>query len=334
MIVAKHPRFSAVIGIVLTIVTLYLAQRGLDLAKVWESFQRVRWGFVLLAGVSLVLTNIVKSERWRCLLLPRPPLRTLGVITEQLVIGQAVNLLLPARLGEIARTFLIDRRLHRGKVYLLGTIAAEKMIDMLALAALVVSMLPLGVMPAWLNARVAPIALSAILAAAVILGLIVARHRLAAMLDDATRRTGWRWLIPWNRRVLAGVEGLSALSQRSIVVSLTLLTVASWFLSAATNWLLFLAFGLPGSPLAACFLLVVLQTGVAVPSTPGRIGVFHYLCVLALSVFAVPAPQALSYAIGLHILVVGGTILWGALGLARQSLSLAGIGRAAAEWSR
>ena len=54
-------------------------------------------------------------------------------------------------------------------------------------------------------------------------------------------------------------------------------------LGASTNYLLFLAFDLRLSFLAALFLLVVLMAGVSVPSVPGRFGVFHYLTVISLA---------------------------------------------------
>jgi uncharacterized membrane protein YbhN (UPF0104 family) len=99
-------------------------------------------------------------------------------------------------------------------------------------------------------------------------------------------------------------------------------TVAFWLVAALTNFLLLLAFDLPPSPLAALFLLAVLQGGVAVPSTPGKVGVFHYLCQLALSVFGVPATVGFGYGLVLHVLVVGGVSAWAALTLWRHSWNL------------
>lgn len=67
---------------------------------------------------------------------------------------------------------------------------------------------------------------------------------------------------------------------------------------------------------AAAFLLVVLQVGVAVPSGPGRIGVFQYLTILALSLFAVASEKAFAVGIVLYLtvhippIVMGLFFLW------------------------
>jgi hypothetical protein len=55
---------------------------------------------------------------------------------------------------------------------------------------------------------------------------------------------------------------------------------------------------------------------VPLPTTPGRVGLFHYLCVISLAIFGVTNQVALSYGLILHALVylpmsVGGPLaLW------------------------
>jgi hypothetical protein len=71
---------------------------------------------------------------------------------------------------------------------------------------------------------------------------------------------------------------------------------------------------------AALFLLAVLEVGVAVPSAPGKLGVFHYLCVLALGVFGVQRQEAIAYAVLLHVVVFVPPSLLGALFLWWESL--------------
>ena len=79
------------------------------------------------------------------------------------------------------------------------------------------------------------------------------------------------------------------------------------------NYTVFLALGLPLSFAAAMFLAVVLQIGGAVPSVPGKLGVFHYLCTLALGVFGLEKGAALGYAVLLYFVVFGPPSVLGAL---------------------
>ena len=60
--------------------------------------------------------------------------------------------------------------------------------------------------------------------------------------------------------------------------------------------------------------------GVAVPSAPGKLGVFHYLCTVALSIFGVERSGAIAYAVLLHALVFSPLSLLGALSVWWESL--------------
>ena len=62
--------------------------------------------------------------------------------------------------------------------------------------------------------------------------------------------------------------------------------------------------GLRLSIWASVLLLVVLQAGLSVPSSPGRIGVFHYLTLVTLMFFAVDRETALSSGVILHLVVI------------------------------
>ena len=98
--------------------------------------------------------------------------------------------------------------------------------------------------------------------------------------------------------------GLTALRSFPQIGTLLGWTFAVWLLSAGTNWLLLRALALPPSPLIALTLLVILQAGSALPSSPAKIGVFHYLTILGLGLFSIPSDAALAFAVWLHLVVV------------------------------
>jgi hypothetical protein len=105
-------------------------------------------------------------------------------------------------------------------------------------------------------------------------------------------------------------------------------TLAVLVLYGAVNLVLSRAVRLDASILAAFLLLAVLQLGVAVPSSPGRIGVFHYLSVQVLALFDVPRAPAMTYAILLHAISVGVPVALAALLAPRLGLSLRSLARA------
>ena len=81
-------------------------------------------------------------------------------------------------------------------------------------------------------------------------------------------------------------------------------------------------------------LLVVLQIGTAVPSSPGRIGVFQYLVILALSILFVDKGVALGYSIILYLVTYIPIALIGSYCFWREKITWKKLAEAAAMLNR
>ena len=71
---------------------------------------------------------------------------------------------------------------------------------------------------------------------------------------------------------------------------------------------------------AAFWVVVITSLGMVIPSSPGYVGVFHYLTVLTLGFFGVDQGTALSYALVLHAVVYIFLSATGVYGMAVESL--------------
>jgi uncharacterized membrane protein YbhN (UPF0104 family) len=81
-------------------------------------------------------------------------------------------------------------------------------------------------------------------------------------------------------------------------------TGLTWGLGALANLAVLVAFGSP-SAVAALFLLAALMIGSAVPTTPGKLGLFEAICVMCLTTFfQIPSDQALAAGFVLHAVVM------------------------------
>jgi hypothetical protein len=72
--------------------------------------------------------------------------------------------------------------------------------------------------------------------------------------------------------------------------------------------------------------LAVTNLGMAVPSAPGYVGVFHSAVVLSLAPYGVPPTAATAAAIVLHAVIFGMFIVGGIYYLARGQGTQAGLG--------
>jgi uncharacterized membrane protein YbhN (UPF0104 family) len=108
--------------------------------------------------------------------------------------------------------------------------------------------------------------------------------------------------------------------------------VLSWTLAGVEYWLVLRAFIPSGVPLWATFMLTMTLLGVAVPSSPGYIGVFEATGFLALSVFGVQSDTALTAKLSLHAMVFSIATALGAAALVAASETLEGVHRQTRDW--
>ena len=256
---------------------------------------------LLAAATALNLASIpARTARWRLMLRGHGG-SAFGQLTAALLIGQSVNVLAPAPLGDLARAALSGT----GEVaYALGTLVVETVLDLCMLVALALGLLSLAAWPiGWQGAVQAFLAASG-LALAVVATVAIARRGVARRLEGLAAR----WTRPWLQRLAAAfvqlLSSLGILGRPAQVAPVLAWSVLIWALYVAVNYALLGAVGQRPSLITAGFLLAVLQVGVAVPSSPGRIGVYHLLCVQALRAWGVQEATALAYALVLHLISV------------------------------
>ena len=315
----KLDYWQILIGLIFSIGSIYLSFQGVQISQISAAFSEVNLWLVALAFAVSVITLVAKAFRWKLLFAQHPPTlqRSFAIQT----IGIFLNSILPARLGDLLRAYMMGEEQSLSKMYVLGTIGVEKVFDLIFLVFSIFLLLPQVVFPTWVSR---PSEYTAILVGVlIVIGSIIAWKRegfLRLFERFSIFLPGrWRgWVLRQIRNLLASLESVRNTRQ---LMAIFLWTLFIWILGFATNWLVFVALDLPLSFLPAIFLLVVLQVGVAVPSSPGRIGVFHYITVLALSVFSIAKEPALSCGIILHLIVYVPLTLLGAYYIWEEKIS-------------
>jgi uncharacterized protein (TIRG00374 family) len=121
-------------------------------------------------------------------------------------------------------------------------------------------------------------------------------------------------------------RGLSVLRSPRRFFAVLWWTVLHWLVNALAFWLGFLAVGIDVPFSAGLFMQGLIAIGVALPSSPGFFGVFEAFALVGLAVYGVPETQAVSWAIGYHILTFIPITAFGAYYFARLGLHFREIG--------
>ena len=303
------------IGAIIGSASLALAVRGVDWRAVRSALLHTRVSMLLFALASVATAISLSVVRWRLLFAPEHRRLSWRGLTGAILIGQTANLVIPARVGELARIYLVASRERVSKARVTATIVVEKVAD-LAVFAVAIGLVLVGMtMPEWMSrSGVAFVGLAAVLVIATV-ALTFWSEALLGLLE----RLALRLPAKWAGRVVgvaeAALGALRSLLDWRLGLVVWLLSAAILFASIATNYLVFGAMRLPLSPVAALFLTIVLRIGVAPPSLPGRLGLFQYLVVLALAMFGIDRTTALTYSFALYATAVVPVLITGVVSL-------------------
>ena len=285
-----HLRRLASIAISVVFVVLTLVR--VDVAGAAASIGRVApLGLAVAIGLTAV-ELLLRSERWRRILLPFAPVGH-RIAFAYLSIGYFANTLLPARLGDVARAVLAGKAFGVPRLRILGTILLERVADgllILAIVAVLALALP-EARPLLETAR-----LLALIGAAGVLGLALAvlvTHRTAVA---ATRVAG---LV---RALIARLaEGLEALRQPTNVVIFAFLTVVAFFVAAAALLVVADALGIALSPQQGVLVMGALALSTAIPAAPGSIGTYEFVGLTTLTGLGVAPEPAIALVVLVHL---------------------------------
>ena len=294
----------------------WLAFRSTDPSLLLGSFGRAEPVFIVAALASVLLTLGTVAVRWHVLLYPGEPTRRWSPLLKATVLGQMLNIVLPIRLGELARVYVVSRTEHLAGTRVVLTVAIEKLADVAMFGvAMAVVLLTLSV-PAWLEGPGRALLVAGGIAAVMSIALAWRGDQIARWIERLARVVPERWQERVARQGEVARNAVGILQTGRGLAQFWTLSVAVLLLAASTNYLVFLAFDLDLPLVAALTLLVVVQVGTTAVSVPGNIGVFHYLTALTLGAFGVEWNVAVAYAVLLHVVALGPKILLGTAVLA------------------
>lgn len=317
-------KIKLIAGFLVSALLVYLSLRGIDFHGVARAMATLRYGYALLFLAIIFLIQVLRSVRWGLILRPLAPIDQLTLFSVSNV-GFLAIAAVPARLGELARPYLITRRSPVTMTSAVGTIFLERICD--SLAVLLIALLTpfFMVLPPWLTRASLGFFWITVAMAAVILFLVIRRDLALKVLRLFLCRLPGEWGLLPERMLHQFGEGFSVFRSPRLFLLTILLTVVIWLVDVLAIYVMFLAFGLDLPAAAAVVVMIVLIVGIAIPTAPGFVGNWHFFCILALGVFGIPKTEALSFAIIYHFLSIGMLVVLGLAFLPFNPFSLSSL---------
>lgn len=325
------------IGILVSVLCLYLVFKGIDSRKVVEALKSTNYPYLVLAALVNLSAFWPRAKRWKYLLEPIKKIDTTRLFPV-IVIGFMATNLLPARAGELIRAYVVGKKEEISKSASFATIVLERVLDSIIIIGLLVMVFFVIDFENSAGSEHVPtattsISLTLLKTTGIVFTLILLLTLIVLVLlklyPTAFIAIVNRILFPVPLRIKEQItqilssfsSGLQVLQKGAHFIPLLFWSIVVWMMHILAIWITLIAFGLHLPFYASTFILVLTAFAVAVPSSPGFIGPFHAAVSAGLIFFAIDRNIATSFSLILHIVTVGPVTLIGLFYLWLENLS-------------
>jgi uncharacterized protein (TIRG00374 family) len=304
---ARPHLIKFLIGILIGAVFVYLAVRGVSIRQMLDALAEANYFYVLLAVLVNMFSHYLRALRWQYFLAPIKIVNS-GSLFSALVIGYAANSFLPAHLGEFLRAIVLGKKQNISASSTFASIVIERIVDVFSLILLMVLVIFIHPFPRWVVQSGYIMLAGAVGAFILLIGFkrfeAKSTSMIRILMKPMPEKIGHRL----ESMVFNFLSGVMPLKSNWHYFYVSALSVAIWFCYALSYYFCLYAFefyAVHQLPWYVCLVVLVITTiSIVVPSSPGYVGTYHYLCQISLVMFGVSGTEALSYATIAHAIIL------------------------------
>ena len=281
---ASDPK--VIIGVVISLAGIYWAFKDFDFFDFKQSIQQIELAYLLLATLFLWGSVWLRGLRWKWLFKESASPSVASLYRAELI-GYFGNNVLPLRLGELLRTYIVGKENNFSKSFVFGTIVIERLMDMLALFLFALILLLLDPFKeGWISDYL--LKGGSVILIVIFTLIIISRFKL--------NNTDNKFLSILNQ-IIDGL--LSIRKQRVIPVVISSLLI--WSIYLLDVYFIQRAFQFELNWTQSLTVLVISSLALSIPSAPGMIGTLHAAVKYTMvDLFAFTPNEGNSFAILMH----------------------------------
>ncbi|MGI8907124.1 MAG: lysylphosphatidylglycerol synthase transmembrane domain-containing protein [Candidatus Sumerlaeaceae bacterium] len=330
----RNPKVQLIIGVLLSALFLYIAMREVKMAELWAAVRTFNWWWAIPFLAINFLSLWIRAWRWKYLMAPTAQLGT-GRLFSPMMVGFAINSLLPARAGEFARAYVLGKKEKLPYTSVFATIVVERIFDSLTLLLLLAYVFATIQFDPSIEFKYKQVTISGEslkhMSANITKGFLVMLAAALLLLWPAARMRMQLWAENWPyapRRFRVKIaamigtfaEGFASLKSGRIIAIVLVQSMLVWVTIAWSFQIM--PYGIQGMKTMditqATALVVISCIAIIIPAAPGYWGLMELGIVFGLKILGIESDpsRAIAYALLIHglqyfpIVAVGLYFLW------------------------
>jgi uncharacterized protein (TIRG00374 family) len=309
-----------ILGYLIAIACLVWVFHDIHAQRLFQQVASIKWGWVLLAVFFDTFSYFAQGWRWKLLLRPTGQISPLKS-TQAIYIGLFTNEIVPLRVGELVRTYIVSRWIPTSFFSVIPSLVVERLFDAVWLGIGIGLTAMLVHLPGNL-VRAAEILGIIVLGGISLFVYLVLRQEKAVAKNQQGKPSGWkpfRLLTSLIDRLARGIRdiGISRYLFWGFLVS-SLVLIFQIF----SFWLVMWAYGLRLSLWIGAAILLIEHLGTAIPNAPSNLGTYQFFVVVGLALFGVDKTTATGFSVVVFIVLTLPLWLIGLVAVSRSGMTL------------
>ena len=291
----KKNHFITVAGVVISIILLYFSLKGIQFHEILIILKRADYRLVLIPVLFIFVAATLSAYKWSKITGNNVRLRETFVA---LMIGLFINNVLPARIGEIARGYVLSKKKGLSFTFAVSTVFVDRFFDLTGLLIITFLFFPRHSLPPRVSQAI--YILIALLIVCIIMMIIMSKKNIANIIADKLTKIEKPLFIKFAKRIIEIQENLKRINSPLNLAFFVLISSIQWLAMSAALYFVILTLGISIKPFYIPFVCALLNMGLTVPSSPGYVGVYQFLLVYLLAIFNVPKSEGFTVSILYH----------------------------------
>ncbi|MEM3101468.1 MAG: lysylphosphatidylglycerol synthase transmembrane domain-containing protein [Candidatus Nitrosotenuis sp.] len=286
-----------IFGLLLSSIAILWIIWKVDFREVVETIKHINFFFFIFAGIIYLIGFLPRGLRWQLMLSTITKVSVYDS-TETVVLGYAANNLLPFRLGEVVRAYVMGNRNNVSKVTCLGSIATERIFD----GVVIVSLFGLSIL--YLEGEIHEMTVlnQIFFAGGVIFLLSIFSLFIFVKFSEIVLRLWKKTFGSFGQDFLVKVlKSLEFFHNKGLLLKVLILSIIIWLIEGSMFVLILWVMGLENPVIMGYFCLGVVNLSILLPSVPGYFGVFQAASVFAFLTLGYSKSTGLAYGLIIHL---------------------------------
>ena len=272
-----------ILGICISLIGLYFAFSGIDFDQLWIIIKQLDLFYGALSLTILLLSNAIRALRWQILAYPLDRI-SFNPALSSIMIGYFGNSVLPFRMGELLRAYVLAEKTSLNISSAFGTIVTERILDFVGLSLLI--LLTIVAYPAdWINQK---IIISVVVISLIAFMLVFCFKEIKSFFTFDLKRINF-FQKSITRKIIGILEklidGAVAIRSTNRVMSIFLYTLIIWIMYCLSTYFALLSTGVWIKWYEVCVLMISTTLAISIPAAPAYVGTYHATVVYVLTTF-------------------------------------------------